>query len=174
MLTDFDPANGTVAENALIGATTGGVNFSAVPSFSDFGENIDNVPANVKELKKIDGWEVTMSGSFVTVDVNSAKLLIGAGDIDSSNQGKIIPRNELKDSDFTDIWWVGDYSNQNGDSNGGFVAIHMMNGLNTGGFSVQSTNNGKGEFAFEFTGHYSLEDQNKVPFEVYVKTGSEE
>ena len=55
MLTDFDPANGTVAENALMGATTGGVNFSAVPSFSDFGENIDNVPANVKELKKIDG-----------------------------------------------------------------------------------------------------------------------
>lgn len=174
MLTDFDPATGTVAENALIGATTGGVNFSAVPSFSDFGENIDNVPANVKELKKIDGWEVTMSGSFVTVDVNSAKLLVGAGDIDSGNQGKIIPRNELKDSDFTDIWWVGDYSDQNGDSNGGFVAIHMLNGLNTGGFSVQSTNKGKGEFAFEFTGHYSLEDQTKVPFEVYVKTGSEE
>ena len=174
MLTDFDPANGTVAENALMGATTGGVSFSAVPSFSDFGENIDNVPANVKELKKIDGWEVTMSGSFVTVDVNSAKLLIGAGDIDNGNQGKIVPRNELKDSDFTDIWWVGDYSDQNGDSNGGFVAIHMLNGLNTGGFSVQSTNNGKGEFAFEFTGHYSLEDQSKVPFEVYVKTGSEE
>lgn len=173
MLTDFDPATGTVAENALMGATTGGVNFSAVPSFSDFGENIDNVPANVKELKKIDGWEVTMSGSFVTVDVNSAKLLVGAGDIDSGNQGKIIPRNELKDSDFTDIWWVGDYSDQNGDSNGGFVAIHMLNGLNTGGFSVQSTNKGKGEFAFEFTGHYSLEDQTKVPFEVYVKTGSE-
>ena len=174
MLTDFDPANGTVAENALMGATTGGVSFSAVPSFSDFGENIDNVPANVKELKKIDGWEVTMSGSFVTVDVNSAKLLIGAGDIDNGNQGKIVPRNELKDSDFTDIWWVGDYSDQNGDSNGGFVAIHMLNGLNTGGFSVQSTNNGKGEFAFEFTGHYSLEDQSKVPFEVYVKTGTEE
>ena len=174
MLMDFDPATGTVAENALMGATTGGVNFSAVPSFSDFGENIDNVPANVKELKKIDGWEVTMSGSFVTVDVNSAKLLVGAGDIDSGNQGKIIPRNELKDSDFTDIWWVGDYSDQNGDSNGGFVAIHMLNGLNTGGFSVQSANKGKGEFAFEFTGHYSLEDQTKVPFEVYVKTGSEE
>ena len=174
MLTDFDPANGTVAENALMGATTGGVSFSAVPSFSDFGENIDNVPANVKELKKIDGWEVTMSGSFVTVDVNSAKLLIGAGDIDNGNQGKIVPRNELKDSDFTDIWWVGDYSDQNGDSNGGFVAIHMLIGLNTGGFSVQSTNNGKGEFSFEFTGHYSLEDQSKVPFEVYVKTGTEE
>jgi hypothetical protein len=174
MLTDFDPATGIVAENALMGATTGGVNFSAVPSFSDFGEDIDNAPVNVKELKKLDSWEVTMSGSFVTVDVNSAKLLIGVGDVDAGNNGKIVPRNELKDSDFVDIWWVGDYSDQNGDSNGGFVAIHMLNGLNTGGFSVQSTNKGKGEFAFEFTGHYSLEDQSKVPFEVYVKTGSEE
>jgi glucosylceramidase len=66
------------------------------------------------------------------------------------------------------------YSDQNGESNGGFVAVHMMNALNTGGFSIQSANKGKGEFAFEFTGHYSLEDQSKVPFEVYVKTGSEE
>lgn len=174
MLTEFDPANGTVAEEALMGATSGGVNFSAVPTFSDFGEDIDNAPTNVKELKKLDRWDVTMSGSFVTVDAKSAKMLVGVGDIDAVDQTKIVPRNDLLDSDFADIWWVGDYSDQNGDSNGGFVAIHMINGLNTGGFSVQSTNKGKGEFAFEFTGHYSLSDQSKVPFEVFVKTGTEE
>lgn len=167
----FDPATGEVEESALLGATSGGVSFSAEPSYSDFGEDIDNAPVNVKELKRLDSWEVTMSGSFITVDTSSAKLLIGAADIDGSDPSKVVPRNELLDADFTDIWWVGDYSDQNGDSNGGFVAIHMLNGLNTGGFSVQSNNRGKGEFAFEFTGHYSLENQNTVPFEVYVKTG---
>lgn len=174
LLSDFAPATGEVSENDILGATSGGVSFSATPSFSDFGEDIDNAPVNVKELKRLDNWEVSMSGSFITVDVNSAKRLIGVADIDASDNSKIIPRADLRDSDFEDIWWVGDYSDQNGDSNGGFVAIHMLNSLNTGGFSVQSNNRGKGEFAFEFTGHYSLEDQNKVPFEVYVKTGSEE
>lgn len=170
----FNPATGELAEDALLGATSGGVNFNAEPSYSDFGEDIDNAPVNVKELKRLDSWEVTMSGSFITVDINSAKLLIGAADIDGSDPTKIVPRADLKDADFSDIWWVGDYSDQNGDSNGGFVAIHMLNGLNTGGFSVQSNNRGKGEFAFEFMGHYSLEDQSRVPFEVYVKTGIEE
>lgn len=174
MLTAFDPTNGTVAEDAIMGATSGGINFRAVPSFSDFGEDIDNAPTNVKEMKVLDKWEVTMSGSFVTVDVKSAKMLVGAADIDAGDQSKIVPRNDLMDSDFADVWWVGDYSDQNGESNGGFVAIHMINALNTGGFSVQSTNKGKGEFAFEFTGHYSLSDQSKVPFEVFVKTGTEE
>lgn len=167
----FDPATGEVEEAALLGATSGGVSFSATPSYSDFGEDIDNAPVNVKELKRLDSWEVTMSGSFITVDINSAKLLIGAADIDDSDPTKIVPRGELADEDFTDIWWVGDYSDQNGDSDGGFVAIHMLNGLNTGGFSMQSNNRGKGEFAFEFMGHYSLENQSQVPFEVYVKTG---
>jgi hypothetical protein len=50
----------------------------------------------------------------------------------------------------------------------------MMNSLNTGGFSIQSNNREKGEFAFEFTAHYSMQDPDVVPFEVYVKTGSGE
>lgn len=174
LCSDFNPATGEVEEEALLGATSGGVSFGATPSFSDFGEDIDNAPVNVKELKRLDSWEVTMSGSFVTVDVNTAKLMVGAADIDESDATKIVPRADLKAEDFKDIWWVGDYSDQNGDSNGGYVAIHMLNGLNTGGFSMQSNNRGKGEFAFEFMGHYSLEDQSRVPFEVYVKTGSEE
>lgn len=170
----FDPSTGEVEETALLGATSGGVSFSATPTYSDFGADIDNAPVNVKELKRLDSWEVTMSGSFITVDINAAKMLIGAADIDGSDATKIVPRADLHQDDFKDIWWVGDYSDQNGDSSGGFVAIHMMNGLNTGGFSMQSNNRGKGEFAFEFMGHYSLENQSEVPFEVYVKTGSEE
>ena len=169
----FSPENGEIAEEALLGATSGGVSFTATPTFSDFGEDIDNAPVNVKELKKLESWAVTMSGNFVTVDVNSAKRLIGAADVDASDTTKIVPRNDLLDSDFSDLWWVGDYSDQNGEATGGFVAIHMMNALSTGGFSIQSANKGKGQFAFEFTGHYSIDAQDVVPFEVYVKAGTE-
>ena len=113
-----------------------------------------------------------MSGTFITVDTNLARFLIGAADIGDSDTTLITPRNDLAATDFQDIWWVGDYSDKNGDTNGGYVAIHMLNGLSTEGFQIQSGNRAKGQFAFEFMGHYSIEDQSKVPFEVYVKSGT--
>lgn len=174
LLSDFTPGTGTVEETDILGATSGGVNFTATPTYSDFGEDIDNCPVNVLELKKLDSWEVTMSGTFITVDTALAKTLIGAADIDTGDQTKVTPRNDILETDFTDIWWVGDYSDKNGDTNGGYVAIHMLNGLSTGGFQLQSGNRAKGQFSFEFTGHYSIDAQDTVPFEVYVKSGTAE
>ena len=171
LLSAFNPESATVANESIIGATTGGVNFTATPTFSDDGEDIDNCPKNMKELKKLDTWEISMSGTYVTVDANAVKALVGAADVSGN---KITPRNDLKLTDFTDVWWVGDYSDQNGETNGGFVAIHMMNALSTGGFAIKSSDNGKGNFAFTYTAHYSMSAQDTVPFEVYVKAGTAE
>ena len=171
LLSDFNPATATVANESIIGATTGGVNFTATPTFSDYGEDIDNCPKNMKELKKLDYWDISLSGTYVTVDANAVKALVGAADVSGN---KITPRNDLKLTDFTDVWWVGDYSDQNGETNGGFVAIHMMNALSTGGFAIKSSDNGKGNFAFTYTAHYSLSAQDTVPFEVFVKAGTAE
>ena len=171
LLSAFDPVTATVANESIIGATTGGVNFTATPTFSDYGEDIDNCPKNMKELKKLDYWDINMSGTYVTVDANAVKALVGAADVSGN---KITPRNDLKLTDFTDVWWVGDYSDQNGETNGGFVAIHMMNALSTGGFAIQSNDNGKGNFAFTYAAHYSMSAQDTVPFEVYVKAGAAE
>ena len=171
LLSAFDPATATVANESIIGATTGGVNFTATPTFSDFGEDIDNCPKNMKELKKLDDWEISLSGTYVTVDANAVKALVSAADVSGN---KITPRNDLKLTDFTDVWWVGDYSDQNGETNGGFVAVHMMNALSTGGFAIKSSDNGKGNFAFTYTAHYSMSAQETVPFEVYVKAGAAE
>ena len=171
LLSAFNPESATVANESIIGATTGGVNFTATPTFSDYGEDIDNCPKNMKELKKLDSWEINMSGTYVTVDANAVKSLVGAADVSGN---KITPRNDVLLTDFTDIWWVGDYSDKNGETNGGFVAIHMMNALSTGGFAIQSSDNGKGNFAFTYTAHYSMSAQGTVPFEVYVKAGTAE
>ena len=171
LLSAFDPGTATVANESIIGATTGGVNFTATPTFSDYGDDIDNCPKNTMELKKLNSWEINMSGTYVTVDANAVKSLVGAADV---SENKITPRNDVKLSDFTDVWWVGDYSDQNGETNGGFVAIHMMNALSTGGFAIKSSDNGKGNFAFTYTAHYSIDAQDTVPFEVYVKAGTAE
>ena len=171
LLSAFNPTSATVADESIIGATTGGINFTATPTFSDYGEDIDNCPKNMKELKKLDSWEISFSGTSVTVDANAVKALVGAADVSGN---KITPRNDLKLTDFTDVWWVGDYSDQNGETNGGYVAIHMMNTLSTGGFAIQSSDNGKGNFAFTYTAHYSIDAQDTVPIEVYVKAGTAE
>lgn len=173
LLESFDVDTQTLAANSIVGATSGGVSFTAVPSFTDFGEDIDNCPKNMKEMKKLDSWEAKMSGTFASVSKALAKTLVGAADLSGS---KITPRNDLAAADFSDLWWVGDYSevNEDGTSTGkaGFIAIHLLNSLSTGGFSIQSSDKGKGQFEFEFTGHYSMEDQDKVPFEVYVQEGT--
>ena len=174
LLSSFTPSSATVSEEAIIGATTGGINFTATPTYIDFGEDIDNCPKNMKELKKLDSWEAKCSGTFVTIDTAVAKSLIGAADIGTSDTTKVTPRNDLAQSDFDDIWIVGDYSDKNGDTNGGFIAIHMMNALSTGGFQIQTADKAKGQFAFEYTAHYSMSAQGTVPFEVYVKAGTAE
>ena len=69
---------------------------------------------------------------------------------------------------------MGDYSDKNGATKGGFAAIKVLNALSTGGFSLQSTDKGKAKIAFEFTGHVSINAQDVVPFEVYIKAGEAE
>ena len=174
LLSSFTPSSATVSDEAIIGATTGGINFTATPTYIDFGEDIDNCPKNMKELKKLDSWEAKCSGTFVTIDTAVAKSLIGAADIGTSDTTKVTPRNDLAQSDFDDIWIVGDYSDKNGDTNGGFIAIHMMNALSTGGFQIKTEDKAKGQFALEYTAHYSMSAQGTVPFEVYVKAGTAE
>lgn len=174
LATTFTPATGTLDKEAQIGATSGGINFTATPTYSDFGEDIDNCPKNTKELKRLDEWEVTMSGTFVAADTAIAKLLIGAADIDKTDATKVTPRNDLADADFGDIWFIGDYSDKNGETNGGFIAIKLINALSTGGFQLQTSDKAKGQFSFTFTGHYSIDAQGTVPFEVYIKAGTAE
>lgn len=176
LTTDFDPATGELTAFNIIGATSGGVSFEATPSFSDFGEDIDNCPKNTKELKRLDSWEAKMSGSFVTMDTTAAVSVIGTAAVASNDRTKVVPRNSVDAGDFKDIWWVGDYSDVNDDGSSagkaGFIAVKLINALSTGGFKIQSGDKAKGMFEFEYTGHYSIENTDIVPFELYIKGGS--
>lgn len=176
LITEFDPATGALSAPNIIGATSGGVSFEATPSFTDFGEDIDNCPKNTKELKKLDSWEAKLSGSFVTMDTNVAKSVIGTATVASNDPTKVMPRNSVEAEDFKNIWWVGDYSdiNEDGSTAGkaGFIAIKLINALSTGGFKIKSGDKAKGTLEFEYTGHYSSANIDTVPFEIYIKAGS--
>lgn len=161
LLKRFDPASPDMQDADIICATTGGVNPSCVPTYSDFGEDVDNVPPNMKEFKHLDGWDCKIATTGLGTSPELIQMALGCADIDGVDNTKIIPRAKLSQDDFKDIWWVGDKAN------GGFVAIKLMNALSTGGFSLQTTKNGKGTVALEITGHVSINAQDVVPMEFY-------
>ncbi len=171
---NFDPADGAVEQDDILGATSGGANITVTPSYVDLGEDIDNCPKNTKELKQLESWEIKGSGTLVTMNPEIARMFVGAADIDESDATKITPRMTLSQSDFADLWLIGDYSDKNGAQNGGFIAIHLINALSTGGFQIQTTDKAKGQFAFEFTAHQSIATPDVVPVEIYVKAGTAE
>ena len=161
LLKTFDPETGAAPKDEdIICATTGGINPSCVPTYSDFAEDVDNAPTNLMEFKHLDGWKCKFGFTSLGTSAESIRLALGAADIDPTT-GKITPRRNVKLTDFSDIWWVGDRAD------GCMVAIRLINALSTGGFSLQTTKNGKGQVSMELTGHVSIKNQDTMPMEFY-------
>lgn len=165
LLNTFDPSDPDVDDEDIICATTGGINASCTAEYSDLGEDIDNCPNNTKELKHLDSWNCVISTTCLGTSPASIRMALGAADIDGTDTTKVIPRAELKGTDFSDIWWVGDRAD------GGFVAVQLKNALSTSGFSLQTTKNGKGQVSLELTGHVSINAQKEVPMVFYSVEG---
>lgn len=162
LLKNFDPSKPVAPADAdIICATTGGINAVCKPTFSDFGEDVDNVPNNMKEFKHLDGWECSFSTTSLGTTPALIRLALGCADIDTEDTTKIVPRMDLEQTDFTDIWWVGDRAD------GGLVAIQLKNALSTDGFSLKTAKNGKGQIALTITGHVSINAQKEVPMVFY-------
>lgn len=164
LLKTFDPANPVIEDDAIICLTTGGITPSCVPTFVDDGADIDNVPDNMLEFKRLTGWTATLGFTALSVSPSTIKLSLGAADI-SNEEGvtKITPRNNLKETDFEDIWWVGDLK---GSSK--MAAVCLKKALSTGGFSLKTTKAGKGNLSVTLTGHYSITAQDEVPMDFYI------
>lgn len=165
ILTNFDPGNPyvTPASEDILATTTGGVNPTCTPTYSDYGEDVDNVPLNMMEFKNLDGWEAAMSFSSIKFNAANTKWSLGAADSELLANGvtRVRPRRDVKLSDFKDIWWVGDKAN------GGAYAIKLLNALSTGGLNIQSNKNGKGTNQITVTGHVSINAQDIMPMEIY-------
>jgi hypothetical protein len=166
LLTRFNPANPVAPADAdIICATTGGIQVSCTPEYEDLGEDVDNVPLNMMEFKKLRSWACTLTTTSLGTTPELIRLSLGAADIDLTDTGKIVPRRDLLQTDFSDIWWVGDKAD------GGLVAVQIKNALATEGFSLQTTKNGKGQIGLTLTGHVSINAQSVVPMIFYSYKG---
>ena len=161
LLNTFDPSDpDEPADEDIICATTGGIQISCIPQFSDLAADVDNAPNGIKEFVHLDSWNCTVAFTSLGTSVELLKLALGAADSDSSTS-KIAPRRDLDQEDFADLWWVGDRAD------GGLVACKIYNALSTGGLSLQTGKNAKGQISVTLTGHVSLNEQDLMPMEFY-------
>lgn len=167
----LDPPSPTTMKSHIFIATSGGVNVSCVPTYSDWAEDVDNAPKNTKEFKHLDSWESKFSGTGLSYTANNIKSQLGAATLAAVTQGvaiglsvtKVTPNDAVAHGDFKDLWYVTDWNNGNG-----FIAVRLINALSDGGFTSQSADNGKGQLTFSYIGHKSAADLTKPPMEFYV------
>jgi hypothetical protein len=156
--TSFDVGTGTVG--GIVGASTGGIQIDATPEYEDMGDDVDNCPKNMMELKTIKSWECKIAGTWLTTSASAMKALIGSATVSGNH---VTLKNKLAKEDFQTYWFVGDY----GDA--GFLAVRLANALNTSGLSLKTDDSNKGQLSFEYLGHYSMDAQDAVPLEIYIQ-----
>lgn len=156
----FNPSNPAAPQDAdIICATTGGITASCVPTFEDFGEDIDNCPNNTKEMKRITGYDCTLSFTALNIDEETIRFSLGAA---SRLGNEVVARMTIAGSDFQNIWFLSEKVNDT------ILAICLKNALSTGGFSLKTQKNGKGQLTVTLTGHTTLAEPEKVPMQFFL------
>lgn len=165
LLSEFDPYHPyvTPTDAQIIATTSGGINPTCTPQYSDFGEDVDNVPLNMLEFLHLDGWDCGMGFSSISFNASNTAFALGAADTTTLTNGvkKIVPRRSLKLSDFRGVWWVGPKMN------GGAYAVLLKNAISSGGMNIQSGKNAKGKNEVTLKGYVSAQNQDDMPMEFY-------
>ncbi|MCR4671991.1 MAG: hypothetical protein K5637_01975 [Lachnospiraceae bacterium] len=163
LLSSFDPSTGTVTDTNIITATTGGITVSCKPSFSDLGEDVDNCPNNMMELKMLENWDCSMAFTALNTSPAAIKIALGCATVNSSDSTRVDldAPGAVATARFSTIWWVGEKAD------GGYVAVELQNALSTEGFQLKTTKNGKGQVSVTITGHVSINAQDTMPMTFY-------
>lgn len=167
---NYNPATDTVTSaitaNKLIGATSGGGNFKAVARYRNI--NVDGAHENTKGLLVIDGWNVNMLANLLEVTPETLKEALGPVTVTTettpANYKKIAGKNTVDDADYTDnITFIGNVS--------GFdtpIIIQVFNAISKEGLDYATKENDDTVLPINWTGNYSVGDQDNAPFAIWV------
>ena len=164
LLKTFDVANpAEPAEADIVCATSGDFSISCVPETQDFFEDVNNAPNNTKEGKEIIGWNCELGVNCLEVTEDTLLLALGAADVGAG--GGVNPRSTYNVSDFKSLYWIGDMKDPTK-----LLVVAMDNTVSTGGLSLTTAKNSKGQVALTLTPHSSIATPNKVPMAFYILT----
>lgn len=172
---NFDVSKDTFAtakaDGKLLGATSGGGEFSAVPEIRQV--EVDGVKGRAKGLETLDSWEVYIKATFIelSADVLATMLTTGktemVADVDSKVKGytKISATQKIELTDYIDnIVWIGTLSGSDEP-----VIIEIRNGLDTDGLTLTFADKSETTSDATFYGHYDEDDidNDTPPFTIY-------
>jgi hypothetical protein len=164
----FDTA---VSAGKLIGATKGGGEFSATPTIRQI--EVDGVAGRAKGLEVIDSWETYLKATVLEIKKETIKSALCSAKIDetSNEDYDIISANAQigLDDYIENVAWVGTLSGSNKP-----VIIIVKNALNTGGLKLATQDKSESTVEMTFYGHYTQEDLETPPFEIYYPKAAKE
>jgi len=153
-----------VEDGKLLGATSGGGSFTAVPVMRRI--EIDGIKGAAKGLQVIDEWDIKISASIKEVKKATIQAALATSQVDTSTSASydiITAENDIKLTDYIDnITWVGNLSGTNEP-----VVIQVYNALNTNGLTVNVVDKAEATIDLVFTGHYTEADLDTPPFKIY-------
>lgn len=178
LLNSFDVTAPSITATNIIAATTGGITFNITPTVDDLGSDVDNCPEKTVELAYISKYDVSLATTLLNLGNTGVTMALGAADMaENSPAGNSTPGNStpgvkaytprynLETTDFQTMWWLG------GLVDGRYLAAQLLRGFNTGGFSLKTTKNGKGQTAITITGFNTVSSPSVIPAVVYLSTG---
>lgn len=163
LLSTFD-INNVVAprDEDIIAATTGDFNIAETPEYSDFLEDVNNAPNGTKEGARITSWTRSLTVSIIEFTKKTIKYALGAAE-ENEQTGAVTSRRQVQLSDFSECWWIGDMVDDTK-----ILAIHLKDSISTGGLSMTTTKNGKGNISLTISPHPTLADIEASPIEYYI------
>lgn len=158
----------TAKATKLLGATSGGGSFSAVPSIRRI--EVDGVKGAAKGMESIDEWVVTLTANVKEITAEAIKVALAAAKSEAvdtpSGYTKISGKNEIALDDYLDnVTWVGRLSGSNDP-----VIIVVKGALCTNGLTISFADKSEGLIPITVTGHYDPSDLETPPFDIFYPT----
>lgn len=160
---DYDPSTDTpaTATTKLLGATSGGGSFNAVPSIRAI--EVDGARGYVRDLTVIDTWEVTMVANVKEFTKNAIMLALGACE---EKNGAIVGKPDFSESDYpTNITWVGRVKGKEDP-----CCIQILNPISQNGLNLTFEDKNEAVIPITLTGTYSISDLDTPPFKIILPT----
>lgn len=151
-----------VTAGKLLGATSGGGTFAAVPTIRPIA--IDGIKGDAKGAVVIDRWDCTLSAVMKEAAKNMLAQSLITGRIDTStdaNYDIITADSEIRLTDYVEnITWIGRLAGSNIP-----VIIQIYNALNTNGLTLNFVDKNEAAPSLSFKAH-SAGGAN-APFKIY-------
>lgn len=151
------------AKSKIIGATEGGGSFTAKATYRNI--KVDGVHADVKNMTRIDKWDVEMAVNTLEVTPETLAMALGASIINTGDAKHTIIKGKMNvdEADYADnITFIGTISGKSEP-----IIIQVLNALCVDGLTLDTKDNGEAVVALKFKGHADENTLDVPPYTIY-------